>query len=279
MKTLFKSMLLAGFDARVPFFRLAVRMGRRLVFAALLVTPAWGKDPSVLREEVAALPITCRTLWGDAYASHMNVTVFRPRGVGPFPIVVINHGAGGGDGIVRFEEPSRRFVEKGCLVLVPSRVGNGILNLDQASEQVLAVLAYGRKLPEADPGRIVLVGWSWGGFLSLGVAAMNPPGVVAVINFAGGFGGLGELWRHADMGRRVRVPTLWLYTENDRPFPAAYGEAWAKAFAADGGKVDYRLLPAFGEDGHFLFPDGSAIWMPLVEAFLERAGFKVPLPE
>ena len=157
--------------------------------------------------------------------------------------------------------------------------GGGILNLDQASEQVLAVLAYGRKLPEADPGRIVLVGWSWGGFLSLGVAAMNPPGVVAVINFAGGFGGLGELWRHADMGRRVRVPTLWLYTENDRPFPAAYGEAWAKAFAADGGKVDYRLLPAFGEDGHFLFPDGSAIWMPLVEAFLERAGFKLPLPE
>jgi dienelactone hydrolase len=279
MKTLFKSMPLAGFDVRVPFFRLARRMGRRLAFAALLVTPAWGNDTSVLREEVAALPITCWTLLGDAYASRMNVTVFRPEGDGPFPLVVINHGAGGGDGIARFEGPSRRFVEKGFLVLVPSRVGNGILNLDQASEQVLAVLDYGRKLPEADPGRIVLVGWSWGGFLSVGVAAKNPPGVVAAINFAGGFGGLSELWRYAGMGRRVRVPTLWIYTENDRTFPAAYGEAWAKAFAADGGQVDYRLLPAFGEDGHFLFPDGSAIWMPLVEAFLGRVGFKVPLPE
>lgn len=232
-----------------------------------------GDAASGPREEVVALPVTGRTCWGDTYESRMNVTVFRPAGEGPFPLVVINHGAGGGDGTARFEGPSRRFAEKGFVVLVPSRVGNGILNPDLASAQVLVAMAYGRSLPGVDPGRIVLVGWEWGGFLTIDLAAANPPGVLAAINFGGGFGGLSEMWLHADLGRRVRVPTLWIYAGNDRPYPAAYGEAWARSFEASGGRVDFRLLPPFEDDGHLLFPEGVDAWMPIVEAFLRQAGF------
>ncbi|HPS66909.1 MAG TPA: hypothetical protein PLA48_03605 [Holophaga sp.] len=238
-----------------------------------LASSLMGDAASGLREEVVALPVTCWTWWGDTYESPMNVTVFRPAGEGPFPLVVFSHGAGGGDGLARFEEPSRRFVEKGFVVLVPSRVGNGILNLDLGAAQVLAAMDYGRSLPDIDSRRILLVGWEWGGFLAIGLAAGDPPGVLAAVNLGGGFGGLSEMWLHRDQGRRTRVPTLWIYAQNGRPFPAAYGRAWATAFADAGGQVDFRLLPASGEDGPGRFPEGSGLWMPLVEDFLRRAGF------
>ena len=254
--------------------RILVRSLLRVGFLlATLASALMGDAASGLREEVVALPVTCWTWWGDTYESRMSVTLFRPAGEGPFPLVVINHGAGGGDGIARFEEPARRFVEKGFLVLVPSRVGNGILNLDLGSAQVLAAMAYARSLPEVDSRRILLAGWEWGGFLAIGLAAADPPGVLAVINLGGGFGGLSEMWLHADLGRRTRVPTLWIYAESGRPFPAAYGRAWANAFSAGGGQADFRLLPASGDDGAGRFPEGSSLWMPLVEDFLRRAGF------
>jgi hypothetical protein len=44
----------------------------------------------------------------------------------------------------------------------------------------------------------------------------------------------------------------------------------AAAFRAAGGKVDYELLPAFGDDGHFMAerPGSEAAWGPAVERFL-----------
>ena len=40
------------------------------------------------------------------------------------------------------------------------------------------------------------------------------------------------------------------------------------AFVRAGGKADYVALPAFGADGHRIFPDGRALWQPPVETFL-----------
>jgi len=72
------------------------------------------------------------------------------------------------------------------------------------------------------------------------------------------------------------TPTLWIYTENDQYFAPKYSRAWAEAYAANGGQVDYRLLPAIGDDGHRLFIAGNEVWQPLVDEFLIKQGFTQP---
>jgi invasion protein IalB len=44
------------------------------------------------------------------------------------------------------------------------------------------------------------------------------------------------------------------------------------AFTAAGGDAEYHLLPAFGNDGHFLIDSADAVplWAPLVSQFLEK---------
>jgi dienelactone hydrolase len=294
-------------------------MRRPLVLVVLLVAaaPSWnrtrGDSSSDLQEQVVTLPVTLQSSWGGRQTRDLYLTVFRPKGKGPFPLVVINHGRSSNRDqrasprYQRFESASRYFLRKGFVVLVPTRVGYGAtgqdfdpedsgpntrkdyrLLLDAATTQVLAAIEYGRGLPEVDPGRIVLVGQSVGGFTTVATAARNPPGVVAVINFAGGAGGdpdqhpgvpaaagqLEDLF--AEMGKQVRVPMLWVYTENDRFFDAAHSRAWAKAYSGAGGQLDFRLLPPFQENGHRLFEHGCDIWMPLVEEYLDRAGFREP---
>jgi hypothetical protein len=43
------------------------------------------------------------------------------------------------------------------------------------------------------------------------------------------------------------------------------------AFTRAGGKAEFHLLPAIGDDGHRMVSraDGAAIWGPLVAGFLE----------
>ena len=43
-----------------------------------------------------------------------------------------------------------------------------------------------------------------------------------------------------------------------------------------GANAEYVLQPPFGENGHFVFTDaeGAALWLPVVERFLER--YKIP---
>lgn len=75
-------------------------------------------------------------------------------------------------------------------------------------------------------------------------------------------------------GRNARVPMLWVYAENDHYFAPPLAERFRSAFVAGGGIVDFIRAPAFGEDGHRLFPAAAGIpkWTPYVDDFLKRHG-------
>jgi dienelactone hydrolase len=142
------------------------------------------------------------------------------------------------------------------------------------------VIDYAKRQPEIDGSRIVSVGQSFGGATSIALASRNPAGLLVAINFAGGGGGdpqarpgepcdshrLAEMF--AAYGKGSRVPTLWIYTENDRYFAPRHVKSWYDAFRSQGGNGELLLLPSFGEDGHLLFTRGSSVWKPLVERFL-----------
>jgi len=128
-------------------------------------------------------------------------------------------------------------------------------------------------------------GWrSGGGWGSIALASRNPPSVSAVITFAAGRGGRVDgkpnnncapdklVAATGEFGSTARVPMLWIYTENDSYFGPELTKRMHNAFTAAGGKAEYHLLPAFGNDGHFMIDsvDAVPLWAPLVSQFLEK---------
>ena len=243
--------------------------------------------------------------------------VVRPPGEGPFPVVVYSHGRSGTEvDRARTRPPVmqshvRYWVDKGFAVVAPIRPGygqtGGVDREDSgvrydvfgncwgppgfgraagaARDAVVATLAWIRQQAWADASRIVLEGTSMGGLASIATAAVNPPGVIAYVNFAGGTGGdgsraPGQSCGSADMqslmaiyGSMTRVPGLWLYAENDSYWGADWPRAWHRAFAAAGGAATFVMTdPVQGTDGHALLARGASLWQPHVDRFLESLG-------
>jgi dienelactone hydrolase len=236
------------------------------------------------------------------------MTVVRPRGNGPFGVVVLNHGVGATLEERRAETPAYlmstalAFAERGYAVVMPLRRGFGDTYGEfaenagacthpdfrrgerAAATDVLAAYDFARTLPYADPDRMILAGQSAGGVASLYAASEAPPGLVAVLAFAAGRGGdpvgspgvpcaasdVASVFE--EMGRSVRVPVLLSYAQNDLFFGPDTARAWYGRFEAGGGKAEFVLQPAFRSNGHFLFSDpaGVGLWVPEVEDFLRR---------
>jgi dienelactone hydrolase len=245
-------------------------------------------------------------------AVQMRTELFRPPGDGPFPLVVINHGTTG-NALQRARLPqpvyldlARYFVGRGYAVAVPQRPGhgatggpylesngNGCQNADyfasghRTADIIATAIAFMIRQPFVKPTGVIVVGQSAGGWGALALASRNPPEVRAVINFAGGRGGRVNNQPNVNcaperlvtaagrFGATSRIPSLWLYTENDSYFGPDLSRRLAAAFKDAGGAVDFRLLPAFADDGHRLSHQkgGIEVWRPLVEQFLseERA--------
>jgi dienelactone hydrolase len=236
--------------------------------------------------------------------------VFRPSGPGPFPLVVINHGTAQTElrrGVLplpEFAAASEWFVTRGFAVVVPQRLGHGETGgeflEDQggcddadfhkagfgAAQSIEAALVYMTAQPFVRKAGVILVGHSAGAWGAFALASRNLPQVKAVIGFAAGRGGWASnrpgnncapdrLVATAGLfGKTTRIPTLWIYAENDSFFGPALAKQMAASFRAAGGRVEFHLLPPFGTDGHYLFPlsDSVPIWAPIVERFL--AGLK-----
>ncbi len=289
-----------------PCLRLCVATGLALGLCV-------GAAEARVREEQLDLPVRVTNAYGKEIDHVIKVTVFHddtnPR---PAPVLVLNHGRSAeaegraGLGRVRLTEASRFLVQRGFIVAVPTRVGYGVTGGEDveytgpctrknyppgyasAAQQTLAVLEAMRSRPDADPRRAVVMGQSFGGATAVTIAAMNPPGVEAAINFAGGGGGnpktqpqrpcapssLERMFR--DYGRTARVPMLWVYTANDMYFGPTYPREWHAAFTAAGGKAEFEQYPEQPEDGHLLFSRHPELWQPRVAAFLDSVGFKAP---
>lgn len=239
--------------------------------------------------------------------AYIEVTVFKPGGAGPFPVLVLSHGsprsaeARRAGGRQRLAAQSERFVAMGFAVLVPTRRGYGgsggewaeaygrcsapdyhAAGLETARDLRAAVDAV-RGEPWADTARVVLAGQSAGGFGSVAAASGGLEGLVGVVNFAGGRGSLapGQVCGEAQLveamaryGKGSRVPELWIYSRNDRFFGPELARRMHAAFIASGGSAEFIEAPDVGLDGHGYFARAMDDWAPRVGAFLARIGAK-----
>ena len=221
-----------------------------------------------------------------AVASH--AVLFRPPGDGPFRLAVIAH-ASTQNTLLRAMMPQPQYrplatllVAKGFAVLVPERPGhggtggkyledqNGCDDADYVhsgrvtADEIATAMTYLRQQPFIRRDGTVIVGHSAGGWGALALASADPADISAIIVFAAGRGGQPNgipdqicaphtlLTAAAEFGHGARVPVSWLVAANDGYFPPDFSRKLADAFRAGGGKVDFRVLPPYDGEGHWM---------------------------
>ncbi len=236
------------------------------------------------------------------FTLELEVTLFKPPGVGPFPLVVINHGKASGD--PRFQSratyplAARFFLARGYMVALPMRQGfskstgsyiaggcniesNGVVQ----AEDVKVTIDYLLTQAQVDPAKILVVGQSHGGLATMAFGATSYPGVLGLVNFAGGLrqdacpGWEGSLARaFGSYGRHTKIPSLWFYGDNDsywsRDTWQAMHAKYSEGLAAHGSTARMVAFGTFVTDAHRMFghEQGPSIWEPEVLTFLAQLG-------
>jgi dienelactone hydrolase len=258
-----------------------------------------GPEQGPIRQQSWLIPAPDRT-------TLMRATVFRPRGDGPFPLAVINHGSTANEfrraayRMPHFRPLTEWLVARGYAVVVPQRPGHGetggpyyeaqggCADADYAkagqgaASSIAAAIDFMTRQPFVRKAGVVAFGHSAGGWGVLALAGHHLRPLAGVVAFAPGLGGRaddvagkncapGRLIAAArGYGARARAPTLWLYAENDSYFSPSLSKRMADAFRLAGGRAEYRLLPATGADGHDFIhsPEAVRYWGPEVDRFL-----------
>ena len=261
-----------------------------------------GPEEGVIRRQSWLIPAQDRS-------TMMWTTVFRPPGAGPFPLAVINHGSTqnelrrAGYAAPQYTALTEWLVAHGYAVAVPQRPGHGktggtyyedqggCANADfrkaglNTAASIAAAIDFMIHQPFIRKNGAVAIGQSAGGWGVLALASQNYPPVKAVIAFAPGRGGRidGVTGRNCapdrlvaaarQFGEKTRIPSLWIYAENDSYFPPELSKRLVEGFRMAGGRADFHLLPPVGSEGHDLIHsrEGAALWAPLLEKFLNNA--------
>jgi dienelactone hydrolase len=234
-----------------------------------------------------------------------HAVLFRPSGEGPFRLAVIAH-ASTQNVIYRAQMPQPEYralaavlVARGFAVLVPERPGHGATGGRYLEDQrgcdeadyahagrataatISAAVSYLRGQPFIRRDGAVVIGHSAGGWGALVLANADPAEISGIIVFAPGRGGHANdfpnqicaphtlLAAAGEFGHGARIPVSWLVAANDSYFSPELSQKLADAFRDAGGKVDFRVLPAYDGEGHWMAETENGV--KLVAPELDRA--------
>lgn len=236
----------------------------------------------------------------------LRAQVWRPYGTGPFPAVLFNQGSYSTSDPLPVTEPETIgpvFARHGYLFFWLHRQGTGLSSAQGVSDgdqmaralqvggvegrnrvqlqlleneqmnEATAALARLRARADVDLRRVGVVGHSFGGSLSVLMAARDPEIRAAVI-----FGGAAASWNQSAVLRerllaavgRMSAPALFIHAEND--YSTAPGSALTAEMQRLGKPHALKIYPPVGADtraGHNLVFRSVRTWESDVFAFLE----------
>jgi dienelactone hydrolase len=263
-------------------------------------------------EEIIEVPVSVSNsnfTNNPKFEQKITVTIWRDDAIKKAPYLLFSHGRAGTDqergkfGRSSEKRNSEYFVSKGFTVILPTRIGYGVSGGPDADysgacgnknylearkagiDQSKQVLNHVFDFSYIDRTKGIVVGQSVGGFTTIGLSAENISGLKGAINFAGGDGGdpiksaekpCGDYLikdTFAKYGASNKVPTLWLYSVNDKFWGEQLPKDWFAAFQKAGGKGQFTSLPAYKEDGHSIFRGDLNAWKNDFEKFIKEIGF------
>ena len=272
--------------------------------------PPPNQQPEVIKLQLAI----------DGSSREVVTHLYKPGGAGPFPLVIYSHGRAG----TPVERSQLKFpvsvghanywLRKGVAVVAAVRPGYGETGGSDrensftrwsnggclgkanftgtavnARQVVVALHGWALEQPWVRKDRLLLEGQSVGGMTTVAAAALNLPGVVGAVNFAGGSGGYPSespgkscnadvlMQTYQEFGPLVKVPSIWLYAENDQYWGAEMPRQWHAAFKAGGSDTELvQTGPVEGRDGHTLINFGGSMWSNPLNAFVKKVGLLMP---
>lgn len=227
------------------------------------------------------------------------VTMYSPSAAGPYPLIVLNHGHDGISYPQSWDQPrwrpaliAKEFVRRGYAVAVPMRNGYARSGPRPAGHfliqhaDIIEVLNLLHHDPTLDMSRLVLVGQSLGGAVSMMLASRKGDiaGLKGVINFAGAMGPnipFDAVLRA--VSRPENVPALWIYGDTDHATSPAYLQVMEEAYLSNAAPLRVtRISLKKSTNDHYMISmkDRFPLFMPDVDAFLGELGLpNVPLAD
>lgn len=230
--------------------------------------------------------------------------LYKPKGAGPFPAVVYNHGSAPGMlSKEAFEALGPVFARRGWVFFGPYRRGQGLsasagpyigdeiaaatkkgglsagaaamvrlLETDHLNDQ-LAALRWLRKQAFVDADRIAVAGNSFGGIEA--VLGAEQENYCAAIDSAGA----AQTWAQAPevqalmkgAVRNAKAPIFFFQAAND--FDLSPSRILSAAMQSAGKTYQVKIYPAYGKsamDGHTFGYFGSSVWAEDVFLFLNQ---------
>lgn len=230
----------------------------------------------------------------------MEAYVFKPEGAGPFPVVIYNHGSR-----PKHEREERPFAyvgemlaHNGYVVVVPERRGYGksdgatfdeivgedrgprfVARVQEETDDMLAAVEFVKTLPYADAKRMGVMGWSFGGIVSV-FGASRSTAFRAVVDQAGA----ALTWDRSpsmqaalkEAAGKIRIPLLGMVAKNDRTTESV--KAVVREAEKHGAAARFIEYPEFKPQdaagvapGHLIFgKEGWKIWEGDVVEFLRK---------
>ena len=266
----------------------------------------WAAACSLLLAADTALPQTntkqpsYETAFYPSGKLKIEVYVFKPEGAGPFSVVIYNHGSRAGhEGEERpFAYVGEMLAHSGYVVVVPERRGYGksdgatfsetvgedrgprfVARVQEETDDMLAAVEFVKTLPYADATRMGVMGWSFGGIVSV-FGASRSSAFRVVVDQAGA----ALTWDHSpamqvalkDAAKKVRVPLLGMVAKNDRTTESV--KAVVREAEAHGSQTKLIVYPPFTPQdtagvapGHMIFGrEGWRVWEADVKEFLAK---------
>lgn len=232
----------------------------------------------------------------------LEAMIYRPKDAEKHPLIVFSHGRNGKNPprdytmVTWYDALCLRLASEGYAVVYFVRRGYGNSEGEdselletavqcglEAAKDYRAAVEYWSGKEFVLPGKVVLMGQSQGGWSVLACASVPIEGVVGVVNISGGTNylsmGSGSITEAVqdhwvagceELGAEARVPSLWIYSENDKGISAPTAERMFMAYIGAGARANMLMLPAYGNDGHGIVMSPDLFMGSIIEFFSSR---------
>lgn len=204
------------------------------------------------------------------------IGICRPVGKGPFPTVIYNHGLIVDN--VGYQRAAQRgynldgickaLAADGFLAFAPIRQ-SGRGNIPRHKEEVSRAIDYVISLPEVDPSRVALMGFSRGGLLTL-MVGVERNDLRAFLILAPAPGGRGDFAQAVKRVPSLTAPVLLLVEAGDGTDILENFDMLDQSLRAHGKEV--RSIRYTRGGGHRLFCDIGYYWDDVRTFLREKLG-------